>query len=170
MKTYYIDLNEITRNRARTIKFLAFGAGVCLLLIIASFLIFFKYKSSKEWPLLLLTVYLALYVYFAWITLKAKIYIKADSNEIVFKFGIRNRSKDYILWETVNRIKIGPTYIIFFKRSGRRKKFLLSWMPYKKVIEVKETVVELSESKNIPCEIVEFERFVEKKDDKGEKE
>jgi len=170
MKTYYIDLNEINRKRARSIRFLALGAGVCILLIIVTFLVFLKYNSSVEWPLLFQTVYLSFYVYFAWITLKAKIYIKADGNEIVFKFGIRNRSKDYILWETVSGIKIGPTYITFFKKSGRKKRIPLGWMPYKKVIEVKETVVELSSSKNIPCEIVEFERFVEKQNDKEEKD
>ena len=163
MKTYYIDLNEITRKRARAIRLLALGAGICLLLIVITFLVFLKNKSSLEWPLLLQTVYLLFYIYFTWITLKAKIYIKADSNGIVFKFGIRNRSKDYILWETVSRIKIGPTYITFLKRSGRKKKIPLGWMPYKKVIEVKETVVELSESKNIPYEIVEFERFINEK-------
>lgn len=169
MKTYYIDLNEITRKRARTIKLLAIGAGVCILLIIVTFLVFLKYKSSLEWPLLFQTVYLSFYIYFAWIALKSKIYIKADGNGIVFKFGIRNRSKDHIIWEAVSKIKIGPTYITFFKKSGKRKRILLGWMPYKKVIEVKETVVELCDSKNIPCEIVEFERYVNEKEENAEK-
>lgn len=168
MKIYYIDLNEITRKRSRTIRLLALGAGACLLLVIITFLVFLKSKSSIEWPLLFQTVYLLFYIYFAWITLKAKIFIKADSNGIVFKFGIRNRSKDYLLWETVSRIKIGPTYITFLKRSGRMKKIPLGWMPYKKVIEVKETLVELSESKNIPYEIVEFERFISEKEENAE--
>ena len=164
MKTFYIDLNESSSKKPRIIRLLAFGAMVCIAFILASIAVFLKYTSSFEWIFLISAIYVALYVYFAWITYKTKLYIKADVSGIDFKFGIRSNSGSYIIWDSVSKVRIGYAYIAFFKKSGRRKKIQLSWLPYSKVIEVKEKLEAFCKYKKIACEKIDFIDYSKKKD------
>ncbi|RPH30980.1 MAG: hypothetical protein EHM93_14945 [Bacteroidales bacterium] len=166
MVNFYIDLNEYSSKKPRIIRLLIFGAIVCLGFTITSLAIFLTLKSSLEWFFLIAASYIALYIYFAWVAFKTNIFVKANDNGIVFKFGIRNGSKDYILWDSIKKVKIGPAYITFFKKSGRRKRVQLGWLTYSRVVEIKDKVVALCDNKGITYEVVDFIRYYKKKDRK----
>lgn len=163
MTNFYIDLNEYSSKKPRIIRLLIFGAIVCLGFTITSFVFFLTLKSSLEWFFLLAAIYLALYIYFAWITFKTKLFIKADNNGMDFKFGIRAYSNDFIIWDSIQKVIIGPAYIRINKKSGKRKKIYLGWLHYSKVLEVKEKCIEVCKARRIRYEVVDFIKYSEKK-------
>lgn len=170
MNSFYIDLNEIASKKPRIIRLLLFGAIMCTALVITSIGILISKNSPMEWFILIPTLYLTIYIYFAWITYRAKLFIQADSFCFEYKFGLFKRDKNIILWETIKRVKVGPAYIAFYKKSGRRRVVSISWLPYVKVIEIKDKLTRLVKIKGIPIEIADFIRYTEKKKDKERKE
>jgi len=167
MKNFNIDLNEYSSKKPRIIRLLFFGAIVCLSFILLSLSFFLTFKGPLEWFFLVLAVYLALYIYFAWVSYKTKLYVKADENGIMFKFGVLAYSNDFIIWDSITRVIIGPTYISFFKKSGKRRRIQLGWLHYSKVIAVKDNIVEVCKGRRISYEIVDFYKYSDKKDKKG---
>ena len=63
------------------------------------------------------------------------------------------------MWDVIDKVRIGPTYITFFKKSGKGKKVQLGWLPYKKVVEIKERIQQCSNNKGIEVEIAEFSKI-----------
>jgi hypothetical protein len=159
---FNIDLNEYSSKKSQIIKLLIYGAIVCISFMVISYSVFLQYRPYLENLFLISSIYLALYLYFAWITFNTKLFVKADTSGIEFKFGILKRSKDYIIWDTVKRIRIGPAYITFYKKSGRNKRIQLGWLPYSKVIEIKEKIVGICKAKEIEFEEVDFIRYTHK--------
>ncbi len=143
---------------------MVFEALIVTALFLASLSIFLTTKNSLEWILLVTAVYLALYIYFAWITLKAKLFIKADDYCFEYKFGLIKSDKNLIIWDSIKKVKLGPAYIAFYKKSGRKKVVRISWLPYSRVIEIKEKLSLLVESKGIQLEIADFIKYGEKKE------
>ena len=166
MINFYIDLNEYSSKKPRVIRQLIFGAIICLSLTLTSLSIFLTMNSSLEWFFLIAAVYVALYIYFAWLTFKTKLYVKADENGIEFKFGIRSKTANYLNWGLIKRIGIGYAYISFFKKSGKRRRIQLSWLPYSKVVKIKENLIEVCKHRGISYEIVDFIRYSKNKDKK----
>jgi len=167
MTSFYIDLNEISSKKPRIRRLLLFGAIICSGLILSSLAIFLTLKSSLEWFFLVAALYLALYVYYAWITFKAQLFVKADTVSFEYKFGSLKGSKNTILWDVVSKVKIGPAYIAVYKKSGRRKMVQLNWLPYAKVIEIKESLIQMCMIKNIKYEKVDFIKYTKYKSKKG---
>jgi ubiquitin len=62
------------------------------------------------------------------------------------------------MWDVIKKIRLGPTYITFSKKSGKDKKVQLGWLPYTKVIEIKDKVNSFAQSKGIDIEIAEFSK------------
>ena len=143
--------------------------SIPLLSALTSLSIFLTIKTSLEWISLIFAIYIALYIYFAWITLETKLFVKADNNGIEFKFGIRFSSKNYFIWDAVKNVRIGYAYIVIYKKSGRRNRVQLGWLPYGKVIEIKESLEGICRDKRIPCEKVDFIKYPKEKKDKKEK-
>lgn len=166
MTSFYIDLNDPSSKKPKIIRLLIYGAVVCICLIAISISIFHAFKAFFESLLLISAVYLALYVYFAWVTINSKLFVKADGNGIEFKFGIRVNSKKYFIWDAISKVRIGYAYLSFYKKSGKKRKIQLSWLPYSKVIEIKEMVIEVCMHKKIPFEKVDFIDYSIKKDKK----
>lgn len=162
MTSFNIDLNEYSSKKPRVVRLLIFGAIICLAFTLSSLAIFLTLKSSLEWFFLIVAVYVALYIYFGWITFKTKLFVKADSKGIVFKFGIRTSFNDFIVWETVKKVRIGYAYITFFKKSGRRRKIQLGWLPYSKVIDIKDKVIEMCKQVDIEYEMADFIKYSKK--------
>ncbi|MCB8964294.1 MAG: hypothetical protein H6536_04545 [Bacteroidales bacterium] len=162
MEAFYIDLNEMTNKKTKLYKIWAFGAIVFLVLAIVSVAFFQKRFGKAEWPIVIMAVYFALYVYYAWITYKAKLYIKSDEYALEYSFGMLKRTSEAIIWDTIVKVKLGPTYIAFYKRSGKRKVIRLGWLPYAKVVEIKDSICKMSEFKSIPCERAEYQHFESK--------
>jgi len=162
MKDTYIDLNEYTTKKQRIFKLVVYGTLICVGLMFLSVALLYMNSSKLEYYLLLMPIYLLFYIYFLWVSLKASLFIKTDINSIVIKFGIRNSSRDIILWDSINKVRIGPTYISFFKKTGKRKRYMLGWLPYAKVIEIKDKLIEVFESNGISYEVVDFIRYENK--------
>lgn len=63
---------------------------------------------------------------------------------------------DQVIWETLKKVRLGPTYISFIKRSGKKKVIPLGWLPYAKVVEIKDKVHVICTSKGIDVEVAEY--------------
>jgi hypothetical protein len=159
MIIFKIDLDEYSSKKPRIIRLLIYGAFICLSLIAISFSISLAFRSYFENLLFITSIYLALYIYFAWITFKTKLFVRADDKGIVFKFGYHESSKNFIFWDSINGVRIGYAYITFYKKSGKQKRIQLGWLPYSKVLEIKEKFIEICESKGITYEIVDFIKY-----------
>lgn len=159
VKDLYIDLNEYTTKKQRVFRLLIYETLICIGLMLLTVFLFFSFSSTIEYYLLVIPIYLLLYLYFVWISLKTNLFIKVNEDSIVLKFGIRNSSKDILLWDTIKNVRVGPTYISFYKKSGKRRRFMLGWLPYAQVIEIKDKLIDVFESKKIPYEVVDFIRY-----------
>ena len=166
MSSFYIDLNEFSSKKPRIFRLLILGAIVCLSLVLSSLSIFLTMNSSLEWFFLIAAIYVALYIYFAWITFKTKLYVKADAKGIEFKFGIRSKTANYINWDLIKRIGIGYAYLSFVKKSGKRRRIQLGWLPYSKVVDIKEKVIEMCKYRGIAFEMIDFIKYPSAKDKK----
>jgi len=162
--SFIIDLNEFNSKKPRIIRLLILGTSFFIALSVLSLSIFLTSQSPLEWFFLIAAIYLALYVYFAWLTFKAKLFIKVNQNMFEYKFGLFKRDKNIILWDSIKKVKLGPAYITFFKKSGRRKTVGISWLPYSKVIEIKENLSTIIQKKNIVLEIGEIIKYDKKKE------
>ncbi len=168
MRNFYIDLNEYSSKKPRIIRLLIFGSLVYLSSTIASLSIFMKFNSSLRWLIIVAVIYFALYIYFAWLTFTTNRFVKANDNGIVFKFGIRSSMANVIIWDSINKVRIGYAYIAFYKKSGRIKKVHLSWLPYIKIIEIKEKLEAFCKNKDIAYDKIDFIKYSKRKDKKGQ--
>ncbi len=162
MDNLFIDLNEYSIKKQKLFRLIIFGALLCLLLLLFSILFLRYLNKPAEYLLITSFVYLALYFYFVWVSYKTKLFIKADEKCIILKFGIRSRSKDIILWDTIRKVRIGPTYIALMKKSGRRRRYMLGWLPYYKVIEIKDKLIDFLDTRNVDYEVVDFIKYQDK--------
>jgi len=166
METFNIDLNEMSSKKPRVKRQLIFGAFICLAFLLSSLSILLSINSPIEWILLMVAVYIALYIYYTYIAFKADLYIKANSSGLEYKFGLIKSSKNSISWDVVMKVRFGPAYIAIYKKSGRRKRISISWLPYAKVLEIKDKLIKLCDSKNIKYEIVDFVKYPDEKNKK----
>jgi hypothetical protein len=158
MEPFIINLNQMDETSGRFRRFLVILAIFFILISALSFTFFYSKDDPKEWIFAVLGFYALVFIYFAYVGRKAKIYFSADDFAIEFQFGFFMKTPNAIIWETIKKVKIGPTYITFFKRSGKGKKVQLGWLPYAKVIEIKKKVKCFSESKGLEVEIAEFNK------------
>ncbi len=118
MISFYVDLNEASSKKPRIRRLLIFGAAICLGFMLLSLSIFLFFRSSLEWFFLVAGLYLALYLYYAWVTYKTSLFVKADKVCFEYKFGSLKGSKSAILCDVVSRVKLGPAYVAFYKKVG----------------------------------------------------
>lgn len=154
-----IDLNEYSTKKQRVIRIIILGSLLSFVLMLFTVFLIISVQIGVEVLLITMVIYLMLYIYFVWVSFKTKLFIKVDGNSIVLKFGIRNSSKDVIMWDTIKKVRVGPTYISFYKKSGRRRRYMLGWLPYAKVIEIKDKLVDVFERKGITYEVADFIKF-----------
>ncbi|HPD95239.1 MAG: hypothetical protein H6537_06665 [Bacteroidales bacterium] len=162
MKEFFIDLNEMPLKKSKLYRMWIIGALVLIVLVIASFFIFDIKSVKTGWPMLLPLFYLSVYIYYAWYTYKLKLYIRGDEFAVEYKFGMLAQSVNTIIWDTVTKVKFGPTYVTFFKKSGKARKIALGWLPYAKVVEIKDSIIQLCENKAIKCEQGEYKNYNKK--------
>lgn len=156
MEPFKINLNQMAETSGRYRRFLITMA-VCLIIASAlSFATFYNKHNNSEWAFILLGVYAIVFTYFAFTGYKVKLFFGADEFAIEYQFEFFIKTPNTIIWETLTKIKLGPTYITFFKRSGKGKKVHIGWLPYAKVIEIKNKLKCFSESKGIPVEVAGF--------------
>jgi hypothetical protein len=156
MEPFKIDLNQSTETGSKYKRFIFTLAIVYFLSSLAAFFIFYSKNDPVEWVFVGAAVWGLIMFSFAFIGSKAKLYLRADDFAIEYQFGFLVKTPNAIIWETVKKVKLGPTYITFFKLTGKGKKVTIGWLPYAKVIEIKEKIKQYAESKGIPTEIGEL--------------
>lgn len=159
MESFYIELNEMSHKKPRIIKLWIIGAAVLVLLMVLSFVFFAGKGYRVVWLLLAAAIYLGIYIYYAYITYTAKMYIQADEFALEYKFGLISRTVNTFMWDTVSKVRLGPAYLAFYKRTGKRKVVSISWLPYAKVVEIKDKISHICEHKGIPCEKADFTKI-----------
>jgi hypothetical protein len=158
MESFNINLNQTTETGNRYKKFLVILMVLFLAAAILSFLILNQQNDPREWIFLAFGIYGLGFIYFAYAGCKAKIYFKADDFAIEYQFGFFLKTPTSIMWDVIKKIRLGPTYITFSKKSGKDKKVQLGWLPYTKVIEIKDKVNSFAQSKGVDIEIAEFSK------------
>lgn len=158
MDTFSIELNEIGHKKSKLIRLWIVGA---VILIVTLALSFYLMGSDMTRIVVLVPIVLqvAIYIYFAYSTYNARVYIRSDAYALEYKFGMLSKTPRTIIWETITKVKIGPTYIAFYKRSGKRTTLSLGWLPYVKLKEIKEKISEVAQAKDIACEWAEYKKY-----------
>lgn len=159
MEPFKIDLNQSTETGSKYKRFIITLAIIYFASSIAAFLFFYFKNDPVEWVFIGAAIWGLLMASFGFIGSKAKLYFSADDYAIEYQFGFLVKTPTAIIWETVKKVKLGPTYITFFKRSGKGKKVAIGWLPYAKVIEIKDLIKQYAESKGIPTEIGELKKI-----------
>lgn len=151
MNTFYINLNEMSNKGKRLFSTWLYVALVLVVLIGISLVLL----ESLYFNIVTL-VYLLVYIYIARTTYRAKLYIESTDYALVYKFGLMSRSANKIVWETVRRVKLGPAYMTFYKRTGKHKVIKLGWLPYAKVVLIKRLVEEVCIAKGIEYQVAGY--------------
>jgi Ca2+/Na+ antiporter len=121
MESFYIELNEMSHKKPRIIKLWIIGAAVLVVLLVLSFVFFASKGYRVVWLLLAAAIYLGIYIYYAYITYNAKMYIQADEFALEYKFGLISRTVNTYMWDTVSKVRLGPAYLAFYKRTGKER-------------------------------------------------
>lgn len=159
MEPFHINLNKTEETSGRFKQFIIILSAITIVIAAVSYFLFFRNNEVRIWFFIPFLIYLGIFIYFAYIGYKAKIYFMSDEFAIEYQFGFFKQRPTTIIWETVHKVKIGPTYISFLKRSGRGKKLELGWLPYKKLVEIKERIEHCAQKKEIIIEIAEYNKL-----------
>lgn len=160
MDTFYVDLNEMTHKKGKLLRTWLFGAIIGIAVFLLTIALAGNYFRKTAIMLIPLLFYLALYVYFAYTAYRTKLYIRSDDFALEYKFGTLLRSTRTVIWQTVVKVKLGPTYIALFKRTGKKVVVRLGWLPYTKVVEIKSKIEQACSQMNIPCEHSSYNRNI----------
>lgn len=158
MDTFSIELNEIGHKKSKLIRLWVSGAIILIASMVLSFYLIGN-DLTRLAVLIPIVLEVAIYIYFAFVTYNAHVYIQSDAYALEYKFGMLSKTPKSIIWETITKVKIGPTYIAFFKRSGKRTTISLGWLPYVKLKEIKDKVCAVAQHKGITCEWAEYKRY-----------
>jgi hypothetical protein len=124
----------------------------------AVYFLFLKNDNPNLWILIGWPVYLLFYIYFAFVGYNTKMFINADDFALEYQFGFFSKVPDKLIWETIIKVKLGFTYIAFYKRTGKRKIIKIGWLPYSKVKEIKNMVNSICNEKKIEVIVAEYQK------------
>ena len=158
METFSINLHEMTDKGGRYKRLIIFLA---LIFIVTSALVIwllYKENNSNGWIFLGLGIYFLMYIGFGFVGYNAKMFINSDDYALEYQFGFFSKVPDKIIWETITKVKLGFTYIAFYKKTGKRKVMEIGWLPYSKVKAIKNKINCLCTEKGIPVEVAEYHR------------
>lgn len=159
MEPFKINLNQSSETGNKYKRFIITLAIIYFASSIAAFLFFYLKNDPVEWFFIGAAAWGLIMAYFAYIGYKAQLYFSADDYAIEYQFGFLVKTPTTIIWETIRKVKLGPTYMTFFKRSGKGKKISLGWLPYAKVIEIKDKIKQFADAKGIAVEIGELHKL-----------
>ncbi len=166
MEPFSISLSEMTDKGSRYKRLLIILAISFLATSLAAYFLFFKGNNSNIWIFLGWGIYFLLYIYFGFVGYNTEMFINGDNFALEYQFGFFSKVPDKIIWETVTKVKLGFTYIAFFKRTGKRKVIKIGWLPYSKVKEIKNMVDSICKEKNIEVVVAEYHKEQELEDEK----
>ena len=157
MEPYSINLNQMVDKGSRYKRLLLILALIFLVTSAIIFWLLYKKDNPNEWIFLGLGVYFLLFIYFGFVGYNAKMFINCDDFAFEYQFGFFNKVPEKIIWETLTKVKLGFTYIAFYKKTGKRKVIKVGWLPYQKVKEIKNTVQAICDEKGIMVDVAEFQ-------------
>jgi hypothetical protein len=158
MEAFTLNLNQSEEKGKRFKKFILLLAVIYIISSGILFYISFKKGNPIEWIFLIFIVYAAVLVFTGYWGHKRKFYISGDDYALEYQFGFFSKVPEKIIWQTIKKVRIGPAYVAFYKRTGKRKVIQLSWLPYAKVVQIKDLIQKASSEKNIEIEIAEFHK------------
>lgn len=158
MESFSINLNQMSERGGRYKRYIILSTLIFIVLSVASFAMLYRRHDPREWVFLLIAAYAVVFFYFIITGYKAKLFINGDDFALEYQFNFFMKTPNKIIWQTITNAKIGPTYLAFYKRSGKRKLILLGWLPYAKVVEIKEKVNSICQAKGISVQVVEYQK------------
>lgn len=157
MEPFSINLNETEEMGARFKRFAILLAGI---FVLTGFIFYLLSQVVSQAVLyLLVALYLLQLSYFLYLLFagsRAKIFIGADDYALEYQFSMLRKVPEQIIWQTIKKVRLGPTYIAFFKRSGKKKVIALGWLPYAKVLDIKDRVRKICNEKEIAVEVADY--------------
>lgn len=157
MEACSINLNQMEHKGKRYRRLLSILAIIFFVTAAIIFWIFYQKDNPVEWIFLGLGIYFLLFIYFGYVGYNNKMFINCDDFALEYQFGFFKRMPDRIIWETLLKVKLGFTSIVFFKKSGKRKTIKIGWLPYTKVKEIKNKVKDICDEKGIQVDIAEYQ-------------
>ena len=122
MEPFKINLNQMAETSGRYKRFLLILALVLVIVSVVVFILFSHENNPKEWIFLSYGFIAIMYIYFAYVGYVAKIYFSADNFAIEYQFGFFMKTPTANIWEVIDKVRLGPTYITFFKNREEVKK------------------------------------------------
>jgi hypothetical protein len=156
MEPFTINLNQTEERGGRYKRFLLMLGLLFVTLSIISYFLLHRKGNPNEWIFIVIGIYVIVFIYFAFVGYKTKLYITCDDYALEYQFGFFKKVPGKVIWQTLVKVKLGPTYLAFFKRTGKRKLIQIGWLPYAKVKEIKCKVQEVCVEKGIELEIAEY--------------
>jgi hypothetical protein len=123
-----------------------------------AYFLFLKNDNPNLWILAGWGIYFLLYIYFAFVGYNTKMFINADNFALEYQFGFFKKVPEKLIWETITKVKLGFTYIAFYKKTGKRKLIKIGWLPYSKVKEIKNMVNSICNEKKIEVIVAEYQK------------
>lgn len=157
MDTFAVNLNYAAKRGGKYLRFLVVSSLVLIVLFVLTSIFFLKYGQFNKWLFILYGVYIVSYFYALLASYNARIYIKANKYALSYHFLYYRKAPFVIVWKTVKTVKIGPTYLEFFKLTGKSKRINIGWISYKELMIVKKRVESLARNLGIEVNRVEIQ-------------
>ncbi|MDY6802059.1 MAG: hypothetical protein SVU94_12670 [Bacteroidota bacterium] len=158
MEACIINLNQTADKGRRFKRFILILSLVFLASAIGVTWLLYQKHDMETWIFISLGIYFLLFLYFGYIGYNAKMFIRCDDFALEYQFGFFKKIPEKIIWETVDKVKLGFTSITFFKKSGRKKVLKIGWVPYEKLKIIKNNVHSFCAEKRIPIEVAEYKQ------------
>ncbi len=158
MGSFAINLNKTSEKGDRYRRFLLIISLILVGILGVTYGIFYLIGIFNEWVYVISAFYVAAFVYIAFNGSKTALYINGDETALEYQLGFYRRAPIAILWQSIKKVKLGPTYLAFYKRSGKRKVIYLGWLPYAKLMDVKNNIETLCKELGIETQHAEINR------------
>lgn len=147
---FYIDLNEDWEHHWQTERKIMIAGIVVLLIICTLNIIVTKNNYNRAIYIALLLFYVVAMAYSYRIRIRTKYYVRSDAQMLEFKLHAMERLKQQLLWESIEHVKFGATYVAFYKRTGKRKQLKMGWLTYDSVLRIKHQLQQACTERGIP--------------------
>ncbi|MGI6479383.1 MAG: hypothetical protein ACOX0M_08085 [Salinivirgaceae bacterium] len=161
MESFYINLNSHPERSKRFRRFIILISIILVIMVGLTFWAFYAFSIFNIWLILLLSLHTIIYFYLVYKGYKSELYVKSDSSVLSYKLSLYRRTPTLIFWGSIRKVKIGPTYVTFHKRSGKRKTMYLGWLSYANNINIKHNIDIIARQLNIEIEYGEIIEYVE---------
>ncbi|PLX23730.1 MAG: hypothetical protein C0597_00595 [Marinilabiliales bacterium] len=158
MEPISISLSQMKDKGSRYKRLIIILAISFILTSIAAYFIFYKENRPSIWILIGWGIYFLAYIYFGFVGYSKEMFVNVDEFALEYQFGFFRKVPEKIIWETVTKVKLGFTYVAFYKKTGRRKVMEIGWLPYSKLKEIKNHVHSFCKEKGIEVEEAEYRK------------